>query len=108
MTMEEKRRNADDPNWGLFMDASGPKDLSARKSIKVKIPLRQHIKLHALKLFSENNISEVVEAALDDYFVKLRAAEEARLGSGAAGPGVQGPPTGVPAVLPDRDTEGPL
>jgi hypothetical protein len=43
------------------------KDLSVRKSIKVKLPIRQHIKLHALKLVSENNISETVETALDEF-----------------------------------------
>jgi hypothetical protein len=43
------------------------KDLSVRKSIKVKLPIRQHIKLHALKLVTENNISETVETALDEF-----------------------------------------
>lgn len=42
-------------------------DLAARKSIKVKLPIRQHIKLHAMKLFTENNISETVELAVDAY-----------------------------------------
>ena len=79
MTMDDKRRNADEPNWGLFYDDS-KKNLSARKSIKVKIPIRQHIKLHALKLFSENNISETVEHALDLYFERMQAQELAAAG----------------------------
>lgn len=74
--MTKKMHNADDPNWGLFYREHA-KDLSARKSIKIKLPIRQHIKLHAMKLFTENNISETVERALDDYFHKLKAEEEA-------------------------------
>ena len=74
--MSKKLNNADDPNWGLFY-REHVKDLTARKSIKIKLPLRQHIKLHAMKLFSENNISQTVEAALDDYFQKMKDAEAA-------------------------------
>lgn len=74
--------NADDPNWGLFY-REHVKDLTARKSIKIKLPLRQHIKLHAMKLFSENNISQTVEAALDDYFQKMKETEEAAGAEGA-------------------------
>lgn len=77
--MTNKTSNADDPTWGLFYREHA-KDLTARKSIKIKLPLRQHIKLHAMKLFSENNISETVEAALDDYFEKLKAAEDGHVG----------------------------
>ncbi|HLE98024.1 MAG TPA: hypothetical protein VI997_11685 [Candidatus Thermoplasmatota archaeon] len=70
----KKLTNADEPNWGLFYREHA-KDLTARKSIKIKLPIRQHIKLHAMKLFTENNISETVERALDDYFQKLKAEE---------------------------------
>lgn len=66
-------------NWGLFYQQHS-KDLSKRKSIKVKLPLRQHIKLHALKLFTENNISETVEEALDGHFEELREAEGGEMG----------------------------
>ncbi|HVL87214.1 MAG TPA: hypothetical protein VM681_04280 [Candidatus Thermoplasmatota archaeon] len=72
---------SDTPDWGLFYQG-GKRDLTARKSIKVKLPIRQHIKLHALKLFKESNISETVEAALDMYFEKMRVEREA---SGQAG-----------------------
>jgi hypothetical protein len=77
------------PEWGLYVDEQR-RDMTARKSIKVKLPIRQHIKLHALKLFSENNISQTVEAALDLYFDQMRAQEAAsRLaGSDGAGAGV--------------------
>jgi len=73
--MTKKLTNADEPNWGLFYREHA-KDLTARKSIKIKLPIRQHIKLHAMKLFTENNISETVERALDDYFQKLKAEDE--------------------------------
>jgi len=57
-----------DNNDGLGSFLRGQKqDLSDRKSIKVKLPIRQHIKLHAMKLFTENNISETVELAVDSY-----------------------------------------
>ncbi len=57
----------DDKDLGVFIREQ-QKDLSVRKSIKVKLPIRQHIKLHALKLFTENNISETVQIALDEFF----------------------------------------
>ncbi len=60
-------QGADDNGLGVFIREQ-QKDLSVRKSIKVKLPIRQHIKLHALKLFTANNISETVEIALDEYF----------------------------------------
>ena len=66
--------NSDEPNWGLFY-REHTKDLTARKSIKVKLPIRQHIKLHAMKLFGDDNISETVERALDAYFEKLKAEQ---------------------------------
>lgn len=74
-----KPSNADSPNWGLY--ATTPKkNMDARKSIKVKLPIRQHIKLHALKLFTEKNISETVEKALDAYFREMKQDEAAALG----------------------------
>ena len=74
-----KPSNADAPNWGLY--ATTPKkNMEARKSIKVKLPIRQHIKLHALKLFTEKNISETVEKALDAYFREMREEDAAMLG----------------------------
>lgn len=74
-----KLSNADAPNWGLYA-ATPKKNMDARKSIKVKLPLRQHIKLHALKLFTEKNISETVEKALDAYFKDMKQDEAAALG----------------------------
>ena len=74
-----KLSNADAPAWGLY--AQQPKkNMEARKSIKVKLPLRQHIKLHALKLFTEKNISETVEKALDSYFATMKDVEQAAVG----------------------------
>ena len=57
---------------GMFVSPRA-RDMNVRKSIKVKLPIRQHIRLHALKLFGENNISQTVEHALDHYFDKLQA-----------------------------------
>jgi len=70
----DKMNNADAPVWGLY--AQEPrKNMEERKSIKVKLPLRQHVKLHALKLFTESNISETVERALDTYFETMKEGE---------------------------------
>lgn len=73
--MTDDDTNDTQSNWGLFYQQHS-KDLGKRKSIKVKLPLRQHIKLHALKLFTENNISETVEEALDGHFEELREDED--------------------------------
>ncbi len=75
MAKKTNANGSNDVNWGLFYQEHS-KDLDKRKSIKVKLPLRQHIKLHALKLFTENNISETVEEAIDGYFEVLKEAEE--------------------------------
>lgn len=74
-----KISNADNPNWGLYANTP-KKNMEARKSIKVKLPLRQHIKLHALKLFTEKNISETVERALDTYFSNMKDSEADAVG----------------------------
>jgi hypothetical protein len=90
-----KKFESDEPNWGLFY-REHTKDLEARKSIKVKLPIRQHIKLHAMKLFSENNISETVERALDIYFEKLKVDQGDALPVGAmdGSEGTPSPETG--------------
>lgn len=41
------------------------------KELKVKLPLRHHIKLHSLKLVKKEPISDTVLKALVDYFAKL-------------------------------------
>lgn len=73
--------NGSDEGLDVFIREQ-QKDLSVRKSIKVKLPIRQHIKLHALKLVTEDNISETVETALDDFFERK---EESDAGATAAG-----------------------
>ena len=78
--MSAKLTNADAPQWGLYAQTPNRKNMDARKSIKVKLPLRQHIKLHALKLFTEKNISETVEKALDAYFREMKDADQEAIG----------------------------
>jgi len=70
---------ADAPTWGLYAEQP-KKNMEARKSIKVKLPLRQHIKLHALKLFTEKNISETIEQALDTYFATMKDSDQEAVG----------------------------
>lgn len=50
-------------------------DSKELKELKVKLPLRHHIKLHSLKLVKKEPISDTVLAALNDYFAKLEAEE---------------------------------
>lgn len=78
--MSAKLTNADAPQWGLYAKTPSRKNMDARKSIKVKLPIRQHIKLHALKLFTEKNISETVEKALDQYFTQMKDADQEAIG----------------------------
>lgn len=78
--MSAKLSNADSPQWGLYAKTPVRKNMDARKSIKVKLPIRQHIKLHALKLFTEKNISETVEKALDHYFRDMKDSDQEAVG----------------------------
>lgn len=78
--MSAKLTNADAPQWGLYAKTPSRKNMDARKSIKVKLPIRQHIKLHALKLFTEKNISETVEKALDHYFREMKDTDQEAVG----------------------------
>ncbi|HEV8358985.1 MAG TPA: hypothetical protein VGR28_00875 [Candidatus Thermoplasmatota archaeon] len=116
--MAKQFDESDVPEWGLYADENR-RDLTSRKSIKVKLPIRQHIKLHALKLFSENNISQTVEAALDMYFDRMRAQELASRaavdgagatsapGGDATGAGA-GPGAGAPGTSPGGSGLGPV
>ncbi|HLE97745.1 MAG TPA: hypothetical protein VI997_10280 [Candidatus Thermoplasmatota archaeon] len=46
---------------------------TADKELKVKLPMRLHVKLHTLKMLKGVQICAVVEEALDRYFDDLRA-----------------------------------
>jgi hypothetical protein len=54
-------------------------DLSERKTVKVSIPAKLHLQLHTVKILKGKNISDTVEAALDEYF-------EGRIGEGGEPP----------------------
>ncbi len=41
------------------------------KELKVKLPLRHHIRLHSLKLVRKEAISDTVMKALTEYFERL-------------------------------------
>ncbi|HUR68563.1 MAG TPA: hypothetical protein VM370_04895 [Candidatus Thermoplasmatota archaeon] len=88
--MSAKLTNADAPEWGLYAKTPNRKNMDARKSIKVKLPIRQHIKLHALKLFTEKNISETVEKALDHYFREMKDTDAEAVGKMEANLQAQG------------------
>ena len=49
-------------------------DLNEMKEVKVKLPVRQLLKLHYMKLTSSRTFSDVVSEALGDYFGALETA----------------------------------
>ena len=51
-------------------------DMTELKEVKVKLPVKQLLKLHYLKLTSNLNFSDVVSAALTKYFDDLAPARE--------------------------------
>ena len=46
-------------------------DMNEMKEVKVKLPVRQLLKLHYMKLTSSRTFSDVVSEALGDYFGSL-------------------------------------
>ncbi len=42
--------------------------LSRIKEVKVKLPIRYHVRLHSIKVLSGKQISATVAEALEDYF----------------------------------------
>lgn len=52
-------------------------DEEPRRALKVTIPVRQHIQLHAMKVLTGRNMSQAVEEALDRYLQRWLEANEA-------------------------------
>ncbi len=52
-------------------------DMNELKEVKVKIPVKQLLRLHYLKLTGGRTFSDVVSEALTDYFQEQEAAKEA-------------------------------
>ncbi len=48
-------------------------DMNEMKEVKVKLPVRQLLKLHYMKLTSSRTFSDVVSEALGEYFGQLEA-----------------------------------
>ncbi len=46
-------------------------DMNEMKEVKVKIPVRQLLKLHYMKLTSSRTFSDVVSEALNEYFGEM-------------------------------------
>jgi len=84
MTMELKnipvKAEACDPTLrGLYANERSGQE-HERRVLKVHIPTRLHLRLHALRITQGDTVSSTVEAALEDYFAKMaadRAAEPA-------------------------------
>lgn len=49
-------------------------DMNEVKELKVKLPLKFHVKLHSLKLLRGKTMSGTVAEALDAYFSRVEAA----------------------------------
>lgn len=54
----------------------GRDDLDERKRLKVKLPVRQHLQLHRIKVLEGQNLSETVRQALDAFFEELEEDEQ--------------------------------
>lgn len=52
-------------------------DMDELKEVKVKIPVKQLLRLHYLKLTGGRTFSDVVSEALGDYFTEQQEASEA-------------------------------
>ena len=52
-------------------------DMNEMKEVKVKLPVRQLLKLHYMKLTSSRTFSDVVSEALGEYFGALEAERNA-------------------------------
>lgn len=60
---------------------------TTRRELKVRLPVRLHIQLHATKLLGGDTISHTVTVALEQYFERKRATIHA---DRTAGPGMSG------------------
>ena len=68
------------------------RDLEEPKELKIRLPLRYHVRLHGLKLLRKQNIADSVMHALDDYFARNA-------------PGKAAPSAPFPAPDVDSDSE---
>lgn len=51
--------------------ASENESPAERKTMKVSLPVEQHLKLHAIKILEGQNLSESVRRALEAYFEEV-------------------------------------
>lgn len=58
------------------MQLETDEDMTERKTVKLKIPKRQHLRLHCLKILTGETMSDIATEALDNYF-----EEEENLGA---------------------------
>ncbi|MCA1812997.1 MAG: hypothetical protein LC624_03480 [Halobacteriales archaeon] len=82
--MEPKTRANEAPAEGLrglYADEArvAPDE---RRVLKVQIPQRLHLRLHALRITRGESVSGTVEAALEGYFARMAAARTAGAPSG--------------------------
>lgn len=56
--------------------AASPERLDETTEMKVKVPLRQQLALHKLKVVTGKQISTAVTEAVDNYFQELEVLEE--------------------------------
>lgn len=53
-----------------ILDAPSAYESDALKELKVQLPVRLHLRLHAVKLVKGQKIAEIVREALDAHFAK--------------------------------------
>lgn len=65
---------AADIDAGAVAAPSTPaQDTDARREVKVRLPMEQVLRLHATRLRSRRNVSDIVSSALSRYFSDLQA-----------------------------------
>jgi hypothetical protein len=75
MADDQTTANRDEaPRNGLY--ANEPRrDMAELRTLKVKLPIAQHIQLHSMRVYRGDGISETVIAALQLYFESMRTPE---------------------------------
>lgn len=60
----------------VIQDKEDEEDLDRRKALKVKVPVKQHIDLHTIKILTGKNMSETVTEAIALYIKTLKEEGE--------------------------------
>lgn len=60
---------------GVTGETGAEDALEERKEIRIEIPMRQHLKLRAIKLFTDRTMSGTIQEALDGHLDRIMDEE---------------------------------